>query len=124
MIPLMAVTYVPSEDIWLVDEDYHFSLYGVQDFIQRGFKTDLASVPRVFWRIIAPYELSVEAAVIHDHLYRNLGVADNIILAREQVDNLFRLIMIEQGVPGWRCWLAHKMVRLAAWATWNNYKRR
>jgi hypothetical protein len=31
-------------------------------------KTDLASVPRIAWTVIAPWDVA-RAAVIHDHLY-------------------------------------------------------
>ena len=33
-----------------------------------GMKTDLASVPRIAWAVIAPWDVA-RAAVIHDHLY-------------------------------------------------------
>tara|TARA_R100000808_G_C2154623_1_gene165760 strand:+ start:8246 stop:8740 length:495 start_codon:yes stop_codon:yes gene_type:complete len=35
---------------------------------KKGMKTDLASVPRVVWNVIAPWDVA-RAAVIHDHLY-------------------------------------------------------
>ena len=35
---------------------------------KKGMKTDLASVPRIVWNIIAPWDVA-RAAVIHDHLY-------------------------------------------------------
>ena len=38
---------------------------------KKGMKTDLASVPRVVWNIIAPWDVA-RAAVIHDHLYATL----------------------------------------------------
>ena len=34
----------------------------------KGFKTDLASVPRIAWSIIAPFDIA-RSAVIHDALY-------------------------------------------------------
>lgn len=34
----------------------------------KGFKTDLASVPRIAWSFIAPFDIA-RAAVIHDALY-------------------------------------------------------
>ena len=34
----------------------------------KGMKTDLASVPRIAWAVIAPWDCA-RAAVIHDHLY-------------------------------------------------------
>ena len=36
-----------------------------------GMKTDLASVPRIAWAVIAPWDVA-RAAVIHDHLYSTL----------------------------------------------------
>ena len=38
---------------------------------KKGMKTDLASVPRMVWNIIAPWDVA-RAAVIHDHLYASL----------------------------------------------------
>ena len=35
---------------------------------RKGMVTDLASVPRIVWNIIAPWDVA-RAAVIHDHLY-------------------------------------------------------
>ena len=35
---------------------------------KKGMITDLASVPRVVWNVIAPWDVA-RAAVIHDHLY-------------------------------------------------------
>ena len=38
---------------------------------KKGMKTDLASVPRVVWAVISPWDVA-RAAVIHDHLYATL----------------------------------------------------
>ena len=35
---------------------------------KKGMKTDLASVPRICWALLAPWDVA-RAAVIHDHLY-------------------------------------------------------
>jgi len=37
----------------------------------KGFKTDLASVPRVAWAFIAPFDIA-RSAVIHDELYSKI----------------------------------------------------
>jgi len=39
----------------------------------KGMKTDLASVPRLVWAVIAPWDVA-RAAVIHDHLYAKLRI--------------------------------------------------
>ena len=38
---------------------------------KKGMRTDLASVPRIVWSIISPWDVA-RAAVIHDHLYATL----------------------------------------------------
>ena len=38
---------------------------------KKGMITDLASVPRVVWNVIAPWDVA-RSAVIHDHLYATL----------------------------------------------------
>ena len=38
---------------------------------KKGMVTDLASVPRIAWNVIAPWDVA-RAAVIHDHLYAML----------------------------------------------------
>ena len=35
---------------------------------KKGMKTDLASVPRIAWNVIAPWDVA-RGAVIHDHMY-------------------------------------------------------
>ncbi len=39
--------------------------------VPKGFVTDMASVPRVCWAFIAPFDVA-RAAVIHDLLYKNI----------------------------------------------------
>ena len=39
--------------------------------VPKGFVTDMASVPRACWMLIAPFDVA-RAAVIHDLLYKNI----------------------------------------------------
>ena len=39
--------------------------------VKKGFKTDLASVPRMMWNLIAPWDIA-RAAIIHDYLYKSI----------------------------------------------------
>jgi len=36
--------------------------------IEKGFTTDLASVPRIFWPVVPPFGRYARAAVLHDYL--------------------------------------------------------
>jgi hypothetical protein len=51
--------------------------------VPRGFVTDLASIPRVFWSVLRPDGNYAYAAILHDYLYwtqtRPRKVADDII---------------------------------------------
>ena len=63
---------------------------------KKGLKTDLASVPRIVWAVISPWDVA-RAAVIHDHLYATLreyfhseGMdKKKWVAARKLSDNIF-----------------------------------
>lgn len=38
--------------------------------VPAGFKTDLASIPRLFWNLLPPFGKYTNAAIVHDYLYR------------------------------------------------------
>lgn len=52
-----------------VVSDYAFNLKSYKGVVPKGFKTDGASVPRIFWSIFPPYKSEYfSACVIHDYL--------------------------------------------------------
>ena len=87
---------------------------------KKGMKTDLASVPRVVWSIISPWDVA-RAAVIHDHLYATLreyyhseGMDINKWrAARALSDKIFLWGMqsAEPSVLGGKIWSAYWSVR-------------
>jgi hypothetical protein len=88
---------------------------------KEGMKTDLASVPRICWAIIAPWDVA-RGAVIHDHLYASLrkyyhGNNFNKSTwkkARAISDRVFLLGMnsAEPPVSKWKKYAAYYSVRL------------
>ena len=62
-----------------------------------GYETDLASIPRITWNIISPWDVA-RAAVIHDVLYGALRKVlvvkglhpQTVKVLRAQADNVFR----------------------------------
>ena len=66
----------------------------------KGFKTDLASTPKILWNIIAPWDIA-RAAIIHDLLYlrirqyraKNPEDMLGIDKAKKAADNVFRMAM-------------------------------
>lgn len=76
---------------------------------KRGNRTDLASVPVIFWSLIASYGRQTAPAVVHDSeswRVRELGLgAVESLAERERVDRAFRLGLRELGVAPFRAWL-------------------
>ena len=88
--------------------------------VPKGFKTDLASVPRFAWWFIAPFDVA-RAGVVHDYLYwciRQYRAAAGdkedpcvIMDAKQAADKVFKEAMtLSDHVPSWKQWLAHKAV--------------
>ena len=95
--------------------------------VDEGFVTDLASVPRMCWAFIAPWDVA-RAAIIHDLLYKTIRIyrrkhskclknsEDPILIhdAKEASDNIFLLGMkdAEPPVSKWKMYAAYYSVRL------------
>lgn len=85
--------------------------------VPTGFKTDLASIPQLFWNILPPFGKYTEAAVIHDYLYRtHIGtrkVADQTLLAGMKVCH----------VPRWQRVVIYLAVRWFGGMAWRDDAR-
>ena len=95
--------------------------------VRTGFVTDLASVPRFLWRVLAPWDVA-RAAIIHDLLYLTIRQYrwknDNedkalINKAKKASDKVFLCAMrdAEPAVPGWKRYAAYYAV--AAFGRWS-----
>ena len=86
-----------------------------------GMKTDLASVPRICWALISPWDVA-SAAIIHDHLYAALrsycDEEDYLYTVwkrgKDLSDTIFLLGMksADPKVPKWKIYPAYWAVRL------------
>lgn len=64
IIPLKGYNYRTCKDM-------RITIDGKKYTIPKDFKTDLASIPRILWPILAPqYAGFVSPAILHDYLYR------------------------------------------------------
>lgn len=88
--------------------------------VPEGFKTDLASVPRACWWLIAPWDIA-RAAIVHDFLYWKIRVYrktgnDYALIgkAKKSADNVFLMGMkdADPKVPAWKIYPAYWAVRL------------
>lgn len=110
---------------YVVVEDYS-SPYGI--IIPKGFRCDHASIPRFLWSIICPQDLSDEAPVMHDFLYRRAGLptfsyatCTMVTFTRKQADKMFRDLMIFRKVEPWKRIVAYRAVRLFAYFVWRKH---
>ena len=88
---------------------------------KKGFITDLASVPRGIWWLIAPWDIA-RAAIIHDLLYKRIrqyradGGDDKDVIseAKKASDDVFHMAMkdAEPSVSGWKIAAAYYAVRM------------
>ena len=93
----------------------------------KGFVTDLASVPRAMWWLIAPFDVA-RAAIIHDLLYKVIrqyrwehqkgikNTEDEALVksAKIAADKVFLLGMqdADPKIPGYKIYLSWKAVDL------------
>ena len=100
----------PIDDkYWEVMEDYYYKTSRGVIRVPKGFRTDYASVPRIFRNIINSYGKHGRAAVVHDWLYSNQCKID---ITREEADKRFSEIMKECGVGSIKRNLMYRMVRI------------
>ncbi|HEY0155467.1 MAG TPA: DUF1353 domain-containing protein [Longimicrobium sp.] len=104
---------------WRLDRTYLYHGRLCTIVIPEGFRFDLASVPRAVWWLIAPFELSIAAPLVHDFLYRYGGMlASGQVLIRSEADTLFAELMERERVPAWRRVLAYRAVRMFGRSSW------
>lgn len=80
--------------------------------VHKGFTTDGASVPRIFWNILGPYGDYFKSAVVHDWLYSPF----NTEFTRWEADQIFLEAMFNDGVPWYRRNTIYAAVRAFGWA--------
>ena len=89
--------------------------------VAQGFVTDLASVPRICWTFVAPWDVA-RAAIIHDLLYkrirqyRSAGGDDKKVIsaAKKAADDVFHIAMkdAEPSVANWKIIAAYDSVKI------------
>jgi hypothetical protein len=122
-LPPPILSYVGGRH-WRLEADYSYRDAETTITVGKGFQFDLSSVPRLLWWLIAPFELSVAAPLLHDFLYFHGGrppegsVEPPRIYNRAEVDAMFRGIMRKEGVPRWRQVLGYLAVRAFGRQAW------
>lgn len=123
-LPSPVVTFLVAEKRWRLEHSYSLITNAHQITVLERFEFDLASVPRAFWPLIAPFELSIAAPLVHDFLYRFAGdppagsITPPKVFTRPETDLVFRDTMEKEGVPAWRRATAYRIVRWFGSSAW------
>ena len=80
--------------------------------VPKGFRTDFASVPRIFWTIVPPDGRWTGAAVVHDWLYTVKT------RSRKACDDVFLEAMTVLGVTWWKRHAMYRAVRIFGGLSW------
>lgn len=84
--------------------------------IDPGFDSDLASVPRLLWFVISPWDLVLES-LFHDAGYKAQ------VRRRRVVDQTMLSMMEDLGKPWLIRWTVYLGVRVGGWVAWRNHAR-
>lgn len=84
--------------------------------VPMGFKTDLASIPRVFWPVFSPgsYD-SIAPAILHDWHY-----CCSKDVSRKTADSIFYASLRQHGMGKTQAFIYYLGVRLMGWPFYRN----
>lgn len=103
---------IPGTDLFRLDEPLVWDDGQEIIVIPAGFRTDLASVPRIAQPIVPKTGPYADASVLHDYLF---VVQDRSFAA---VNQLFRQAMAACGVRATQRWLIWAAVTAGGWLPW------
>lgn len=110
-----------GRSILRVQETYYYKLgEGTSVKIPKGYRTNLGTVPRIFWRIVAPTDLE-SPAVIHDYLCNEYfgGTKHVSGFSRWMADAILYETCIQfRRIPKWKACLVYWGVR--AYVFWTD----
>lgn len=113
----MSVTYHPHQG-WELTEPMPVLIAEGRFTIPKGFKSDLASIPK-FLRAIPGfdcYECGIKGPVVHDWGYQHGGlVSPTIQITRKRADQLLHTMMRCDGVGRIRARIVWSAVRMFGW---------
>jgi len=137
-LPDPKISWNQLSKIWVLEEEVSVTVdsnelskaVGIK--IPKGFQFDLSTIPRFLWSVIAPFELSIIAPLVHDFVYENKGnltIDENNIIVKSTDDNNFKLSRLEadsifldhmkqEGISFIKRWLAYIGVRLVGGMFW------
>lgn len=122
----LHLSCIPGTETYVVEKPFeyvqrnipltqYYTMLGMRKIIVLpGFKTDFASIPKLFWNIIPKDSKYIrEASVVHDWLY-----SYTTIYTRQEADAILREAMIELGASQLLANIVYWSVRLFGGSHW------
>ena len=119
-----------SRGEWTLVSDLIYIGKWDQFLVPKGFKTDFASIPRIFHVLFPKNGRHDAAAIVHDYLYQKQPFVSSRItrdmkrITRLDSDRIFRRIMKELGVGVVRRNLMYQAVRLGGAIAWSRSRKK
>lgn len=103
-------------EYWVLVAPLNYRIWNTEGYITipKGFVTDLASVPPIFWSVLPKTGKYMSAAILHDYLYADQRCT------KEQADLILKMEMETFGVSPIKSALIYKAVDsfgASAWKT-------
>jgi hypothetical protein len=112
----LELRHRPGHDRWELAAPLGFLTWeGRQIVVPSRFRTDLASVPRLVWRIVPrDHAQARRPAVVHDYIYTHLTAQ----FSKSAADEIFYQALLEEGMGKALAWLMWCAVRLGGRGNW------
>jgi hypothetical protein len=91
---------------------YKIGLAKLPVIVPRGFVTDLASVPKIFWSVLPRDGQYLSAAILHDYMYWDQRCT------RQEADLILKSNMEDFGVSGFNKTAVYQAVKLGGESSW------
>lgn len=110
-----------KKDRFIIYKDYKHTLFNNKIItIPKGYITDFASIPRIFWVIYPPHFYNYrKPSIIHDYLY----TSKEVIVSRKEADKEFIKLLKKNNTWKITIFVFYTYVRLLGWIKWNQYKK-
>lgn len=107
-----------SSKYWRLIKNVEVSLSdGTYILIPRGFFYDMASVPKILWSLVRPFNDGLLATLIHDYLYVHRQPGWN----RKKVDQEYLKWMNATNPNKLDNYIRYYTVRAFGWLVWNKF---
>ena len=112
----LELRHRPGHERWEVIRPLQYRIHdGRLIVVPVGYRTDLASVPRLAWRIVPrDHDQARRPAVVHDHIYTDLTHR----FTKAEADRIFYDARLEEGMHKPLAWLMYCAVRLGGRGNW------